>query len=380
MISVSHCNTYELSAVKKALQGAIDRMGGLSAYCKPGETVLLKVNLIMAKKPEDAATTHPSVVQALTELLQEHGCQVVIGDSPGGPFLPALLKKVYQTTGMTAVAERTGATLNFDTTQTEVDFPEGKLLKHIIVGHYVTEVDHIFSVAKLKSHCMTKMTGATKNLFGIIPGTVKAEYHFRCPQPEVFADCLLDICGYAKPTLSFLDAVIGMEGHGPTGGNAKALGALLVSESPYELDLCASDFIGLPLEDYPMGRQMVARGLCPASAKELTMVGDDLEPLRPSSFEIPQTESIHFLGNHPPKFLEGFVKRNLHPKPTFRPDRCVGCGVCVANCPAKVLTMKNHLPQIDLEHCIRCYCCQELCPQKAVDIRQPLLLRLFRKF
>lgn len=93
MISVSHCDTYDLSTVKARLKTAIDQMGGLSRYCKAGETVLLKVNLIMAKKPEEAATTHPSVVQALTELLQEHGCQVVIGDSPGGPFLPALLKK-----------------------------------------------------------------------------------------------------------------------------------------------------------------------------------------------------------------------------------------------------------------------------------------------
>ena len=65
---------------------------------------------------------------------------------------------------------------------------------------------------------MATFTGGVKNLFGIIPGVSKAEYHFKMPEIKDFTDALVDICEYAKPTLTIMDGIIGMEGEGPSAG------------------------------------------------------------------------------------------------------------------------------------------------------------------
>lgn len=380
LVSVLDCSDYEYEKVKSAVSQSFANLGGVSKYINKGETVLLKVNLIMKKNPEDAATTHPSVVRALAEILIAYGCKVIIGDSPGGPFREILLRSVYKATGMEEAAAKTGATLNFDTDTTQLDNPNGLILKHLTVANFITKADKIISVSKLKAHCMTKMTGATKNMFGVIPGTVKAEYHFNCPDPTTFADCLIDICLNANPVLSFMDGIIGMEGHGPTGGEPRQIGAILASPSPYELDLAASKIINLAIDQVPMLTRMVQRGLCSSSLENIEFIGDDIHKFIQTDFRIPKTSSMHFLGDHPPKFLETFVKHNLHPKPIFNHNLCIGCGDCALNCPAKIITMKAHKPYLDVDQCIRCFCCQELCPKKAVDIHRPLLLKILSKF
>lgn len=184
LVSVLGCNNYEYEKVKSAIAQSFANLGGISKYINKNETVLLKVNLIMKKNPDEAATTHPAIVRALAEILINYGCNVVIGDSPGGPFREILLRSIYKTTGMEDVAKQTGATLNYNTGTTHVDNSNGLILKHLTVADFITKVDKIISVSKLKAHCMTKMTGATKNMFGTIPGTVKAEYHFNCPNQQ----------------------------------------------------------------------------------------------------------------------------------------------------------------------------------------------------
>ena len=380
LVSVLDCSNYEYEKVKATVAQSFVNLGGIDKYINKGETVLLKVNLIMKKNPDEAATTHPSVVRALAEILIEYSCKVIIGDSPGGPFNEILLRSLYKVTGMEGIATKTGATLNYNTATTHADNPDGLILKHLTIADFITKADKIISVSKLKAHCMTKMTGATKNMFGTIPGTVKAEYHFNCPDPTTFADCLIDICLNSNPILSFMDAIVGMEGHGPTGGEPRQIGAILASPSPYELDLAASKIINVTPDQVPMLARMIQRGLSSNSAENIEYIGDDITNFIQQDFVIPKTGSMHFLGDNPPKFLEDFVKRNLHPKPVFKHNVCIGCGDCALNCPAKIITMKDRKPYVEIDKCIRCFCCQELCPKKAVDIHRPLLLKILSKF
>jgi len=215
-ISLLRCEDYEYDKVKEAIDRTFDNLGGISKYIKPGMKVLLKINLLMKKKPQEATTTHPVFVEALTRAVQEAGGIVTIADSPGGLYTEKALKGVYSICGIEETAKRTGAILNYDTGFEEVSFPDGKITKSFMVIKPVIDADLIITVPKLKTHGMTLFTGAVKNLFGVIPGTYKAEYHFRMPDKKDFCSMLVDLCQCVKPSLAIMDAIVGMEGNGPS--------------------------------------------------------------------------------------------------------------------------------------------------------------------
>lgn len=378
-VSILSCNEYDYPLVKKTLLQSIENIGGLSPYIKPGERVLLKVNLLMKKTPEEATTTHPVFVQAMADILHEYGASVLIGDSPGGPFSELLLKGQYKAAGLMEAAEKSGATLNYNTNQMQVANPKGKYLKKLIVTEMLRDVDKVISLSKLKTHGMARMTGAVKNLFGTIPGALKAEYHLNMPDGNDFANALIDICLYANPVLSFMDGIIGMEGNGPSSGTPRKIGAVLASSSPFALDMAAAKIIHVGPESVPTLKNSIQRGLCPSSLSEITLVGDPIGQFIITDFKAPQVTNINPYKGKIPRFMEAFVNHNLQPRPVFLHDSCIGCGDCDKNCPPNAIKMENHRPSVDLDKCIRCFCCQELCPKHAIKIKRPILFRLASK-
>lgn len=377
-VSLHACKRYEKNLVVEAIDKSLSDLGGLERFFQPGETIFLKVNLLMARKPEEATTTHPLVVEVLAESLIAYGCKVIIGDSPGGPFNLSILKRVYRETGMEGVARRTGATLNEEIGRIEQKNPDGRILKSLTLAKMLKQADHVVSVCKLKTHGMTKMTGATKNLFGCVPGALKAEYHFKMPDIYDFSDALIDICQGVQPTLSVMDAIIGMEGEGPSSGTPKAIGAVLASPSPYHLDMVASRIMGLTENDVPMLKRMVDREICAEGMKDIEILGESLESVVQEEFEVPEITNVSF-GRNYPKWIRKAAFALLQPKPIFHHDLCIGCRICEVNCPPKVITMVNQRPVADLDKCIRCFCCAELCPEKAISVHRPPLMKLISK-
>ncbi len=376
-VIVRPCAGYAPGEARSALEAVLAPLGGLS-WVRAGMTVAVKANLITALKPEAAATTHPSLLEALTELLLEKGVRVVIGDSPGGVFNRVYVERVYEVCGLKAL-EAKGAILNRDFRQKERSFPEGKVLKHFIYTAWLDEADTIINFCKLKVHAMMAMTAATKNLFGTIPGSVKAEYHYLFPEYRDFADMLVDLCECFRPRLNLCDAVVGMEGNGPTQGTPRHIGALLASESPYCLDLAAASLLGLKKEDVPYLEAAYRRGLIPAEARELVMDGD-LASLKPEGFQnIAGRHGLtQLIGGRNPvsRLVQGTVEAILQARPELKADACVGCGVCAGACPAHAIAMVNKRASIDRKLCIRCFCCQELCPRGAMGVRRPLAARI----
>jgi uncharacterized protein (DUF362 family) len=108
------------------------------------------------------------------------------------------------------------------------------VLKSFTYTAWLDACDAIIDFCKLKSHGMMGMSAAAKNLFGVIPGTMKPEYHFRFPDMRDFARMLVDINDYfaEKVKITLVDAVEGMEGNGPTKGTPRHIGVLLASASP----------------------------------------------------------------------------------------------------------------------------------------------------
>jgi len=85
-VSVVSCPAYEPNLVRHSVTANLAPLGGISRFVRPGMQVLLKPNLLAAAEPEQAVTTHPIVVQAVAELVQQAGGTVLIGDSPAGPI------------------------------------------------------------------------------------------------------------------------------------------------------------------------------------------------------------------------------------------------------------------------------------------------------
>ena len=182
-VSVAACAAYTPEVCERALTEVLAPLGGLE-WVRPGMRVVIKANLVAAMKPDAAATTHPTLLAALTRLLKRRGAAVVIGDSPGNRFTSSVLEHVYRVTGL-AEAEAAGAELNRNFDQKEASFPEAFVARRFSYTAYLDDADAIISFCKLKSHGMMSLSAATKNLFGVVPGTTKPEYHFRYPDPLV---------------------------------------------------------------------------------------------------------------------------------------------------------------------------------------------------
>ena len=370
-VVVKKCDSYNADEVEKVLKEVFGLLGGIERYIKPGMKVVIKPNLIMKKRPEDAATTHPAVVRAVAKLVVSLGASVVIAESPGGVYTKGFLEGIYIVCGYKEL-EKTGVVLNYDTSVVDIPVSSGKITKRLTVIKPIADADLVISVSKLKTHGMTIMTGAVKNYFGIIPGALKAEYHARMPKHDDFADMLVDIAGSVKNQINIVDGVIGMEGPGPTAGYPRKIGCILAGTNPYAVDVVCADIMGLRDEDVPTITSSYKRGL--VSKDEIEVIGDKVEDVRVKDFLVPgAVKREASLRSRVLKLLTLFIR----PKPVFIHSKCIGCQECVKNCPAKVIVMKNKRPCPDLRKCIRCFCCQELCPVKAVEISRPRIFKFF---
>ena len=379
-VAISSCRTYDDGEVEASLRDALAQIDALS-FVTPGMRIAIKVNLVTAMKPDTAATVHPAVVCALVRLLRERGAEVVIGDSPGGVYTAAYLRLVYDVCGMRQ-AEQYGAKLNDDYSVEEVEAPNAHIAKQFPFTGYLHKADAVIDLCKLKTHGMMGMSCAVKNMFGCIPGTLKPEFHYKYPRAEDFADMLVDLFEYVQPQLSICDAVVAMEGNGPTQGSPRAVGCLLASRSGHQLDAAAARLIGLSFADVPTLAAAQRRGLLPADAAEVS-VSEDAERFAVMDFQtVPAQSSVnfHILGNGPiGKLFDPMLERILTPFPKLEAPHCVGCGKCGNICPAKAITMKKRRPQIDRRKCIHCFCCQEFCPKGAMTVGHTAIMRLVRK-
>lgn len=373
IVSIERCENYDEEKVYNAIEKSINNLGGWRKFIKPGKVVAIKPNLVMHKKPEKAATTHPTVLKAIISQVQNVGGLVVIAESPGGPYNQTMLKHVYKMTGVEKVADETGAILNYDLRSEIINRPQGKYLKQFEIIKPLVDTDIIINIPKLKTHGSMTYTGAVKNMFGAIAGTSKTDLHMRMPDYYKFADSIIDIFLGTKPTLNIMDAIIGMEGYGPTSGEPKHIGLLLASDNGFSLDAIAAKIIQIPSDYVPVFVQAKKRGLI---SEDISIIGEQLEDVTVKDFKIPE----HSADEHYSALHKGYMKsfrRLLRPRPVIQKNLCKKCGECEKNCPPKVIkTNKDNEPIIDYKDCIRCFCCQELCNHNAIKIHRNILSRM----
>jgi uncharacterized protein (DUF362 family)/Pyruvate/2-oxoacid:ferredoxin oxidoreductase delta subunit len=375
-VAIVRCPDYQQPAVDRAVRESIDLLGGIGQFVQPGQKVLLKVNMLSATPPDRGIVTHPAVVEAMVRLVQETEGMPLIADSPGSsiPYTEAGLRRTYEASGLQQVAERTGAALNWDTSYEEVSHPEGFLVKRLEVIKPVLEADVVISMPKLKNHVLTTFTGATKNLFGVVPGLAKGIFHARMRHVTHFALMLLDITSLVKPSLVLMDAIVGMEGDGPSAGSPRDVGVVLASRDSVALDAVATSIVGFDPLKVPTLREAAARGLWTGNVDDVVTLGASVDEVLVADFQPPSAsrrENATLLNPFLTRHFGPLITEHFTLKPVPRRGRCVACGDCVAGCPQQVITIVDSLAVIDYSQCIRCYCCHELCTEGAIDLERP---------
>ena len=372
-VSLAKCTSYNDKEVEAALRKAISAVTDLS-YITEGTRVVIKPNLVSFLSPDRAATTHPVVLNALIRILNEKGAKITVGDSPGGLFNSVYVNRVYKATGMNNIE---GAVLNRNFSQSLHHSDSALRAREFAYTSYLDDADVIINLCKLKTHGMMGMSNAVKNMFGIIPGTVKPEFHFKFPDHNDFADMLIDLNESFRPALCICDAVTGMEGNGPTSGTPRDIGLIAASENPYKLDLVCAKIIGLEKDNVPTLKRAFERGLAPSDARQVVTEGD-INDFIIGDFELIPRKSITF-NDAGGSIMAGIIRKCMCSRPALLKHKCIGCGECFRICPAKAIEMKNNLPVIDRSKCIYCFCCQEFCPEGAMHVKRPLAARLLGK-
>jgi len=375
-VVAARCTEYEFEAVQAALRRALAPLGGMAAFVRPGERIVLKPNLLLGTAPDQAITTHPVVVAAVAVEVREAGAHPVVAESPGSGIVHAktFVDRIYRKTGLREVAERYGFELSLDMGWEAVSLPEARLVRRLEVMDPIREADGVINLAKFKTHTFMVFTGATKNLFGVIPGLNKVAFHGKFADPLRFADMLLDVAGFVRPRLSIVDAIVGMEGKGPgTAGKARPLGFLLAGTDTVAMDVACCRIARIDTGAVPVLAAAHERGLWSGRAADVDTIGVPVAELQVKDFLLP---SLHTRerGDSPVGVVERLARPILRggfsPRPRPKKDRCTLCASCERACPGKAIHMDKEarVAKVDDALCIRCYCCHEVCPSAAIDL------------
>lgn len=369
-VSLTAAPDYNRAGVEAALVKVLAPLGGMEAFVRPGQRVLLKPNMLAGKGPEKAVTTHPEILRGVIRMVQKAGGIVTVGDSPGVGTPQGVARKC----GILEVIEETGVRLA--PFAESVKIRAGGTFHELEIARDFGEADVVINLPKLKTHQMMGLTCAVKNLFGAVVGLRKPRLHLQAgTDKKFFALMLLELAEHINPALTIVDAITGMEGDGPGSGDPVHIGALIAGANPVAVDTVAGELVGFSSRQSWTWKVAQETGRPGNRLEEVELFGDPLQGLRPTSFRPAKTTDVDF-------GVKGAVKRVLKNALTARPEpikeKCKLCGVCVKLCPPQVMEIRNDKLHIDYNRCIRCFCCHELCPHGALITRQGLLLRLSR--
>jgi uncharacterized protein (DUF362 family)/Pyruvate/2-oxoacid:ferredoxin oxidoreductase delta subunit len=373
-VSLLQCGEYSASILKERMFQGLSAIG-LEPSIFRGKKVIIKPNLLNASAVEKAVVTHPEFFRSVVQIVKSSGGKPVMAESPAFQSL----SKVMNKTGYDRIVAEEGCEVA-DPKATAVLFCDGQgKYKRFELSKALFDADIVINLPKFKTHTLTYITGAVKNLFGFIYGLNKSQWHVRARTNEEFSSLLLDLYeslmkGFEKPKqfIHIMDAIVGMEGEGPgASGRPRRIGAMLVSEDAVALDCVAVQLVGLQRNK---ARSVVLgdeRGLGAGSLERIEIRGSMLDDFQVRDYVPSKSNSGHPVYRWP--LNTNFFKNLILEKPVPTRERCTLCYQCKAICPGRAISEsqgETGVPLYDHEKCIRCYCCMEICPESAISLKR----------
>ena len=235
---------YDLAAVRggeapEMFDKAMEALGGIEQFVKPGQKVLIKPNIGWDAPPERAANTNPQLVGHIAKQCMAAGAsEVMIFDHTCDQW-----DRCYRNSEIEQHAKEAGAKMgpgNNESFYKEVSIPGGKRLKSTKVHQMVLEADVFINVPVLKHHSSTKVSLAMKNLMGVVWD--RGYYH-----GHNLSQCIADFLTYRKPDLNIIDGYKMMTRNGPRGvstSDVADLKALIAGKDIVAVDAAATLMFG----------------------------------------------------------------------------------------------------------------------------------------
>ncbi|MDR1244598.1 MAG: DUF362 domain-containing protein [Endomicrobium sp.] len=371
-IGLVKCDDY--NKTNNAVREAVALLGGISAFIKPSERILIKPNLLSPKDPLKAVTTHPEIVRVIIKLVKEAGAIPIVGDSPGGAIRN--IKNVWEVTGMEKVCrEENIGLINFEAVVSK-DFDIGdKNIKKVNFSNAVLDCDGIINLPKLKTHMLMGFSAGIKNFYGTVPGLIKVEYHKYASKNKDFANLLTNIYLFFKNKVRFtlIDAILSMEGNGPSAGEVRKTDLIAISQDTAVLDAYLMKELNYDISSSDLLKNL---NMTADIINKVEVLGKSPKDFNFQKFKFPNLRKLDIF----PKPIVQMLGKLLWIKASINRNICVKCLLCTKACPVGAIQSKgSDYPYINTKKCISCFCCHEMCPKKAIGFRKSFLAKIFIK-
>lgn len=257
-VSLIRANSYHPKTLETSLTTLLEPWGGMTAFVKPGDRVLLKPNLLTGSRPTQECVTRPELVAVVAQQVIEAGGKPFLGDSPafGSAF------GVARANGYLPLIESLNLPIVEFHGKRYQTVSEG--FDHLRLSKEAMEADVVINLPKVKSHAQLTLTMGVKNLFGCVPGKMKAWWHLEAGKDvNRFGEMLVETARAINPNLTILDGIIGHEGNGPVKGQPRELGILAASDQVFSLDRTMVEILQVNPSLIPTITASQRLGLCP---------------------------------------------------------------------------------------------------------------------
>ncbi len=260
--------------IRKAVEKALDLIGGVNDLFKPGKTVLLNPSWVAPPtETEKGCITQPEVTQAVADIVKAKGARAIIAESSA---VGVDTQKVIDGSGYKALKEKGYEIVDLKKTPVvTVHVPNGVTFKQIEVFKPVMEADVIVSIPKMKTHDQTEITVSIKKLKGLLSDKFKRAMH-----QEGLFEGVIDLMSVVKPKLAVVDGIYCQEGLGPIFGKPVEMDLILASRDLVAADAVSGLVMDFKPEDVLLTMTGAKRGLGVYKPQDIEVVGEKVEKVK----------------------------------------------------------------------------------------------------